>query len=85
MLAALGGLGHADCTYRCRHERSSDDNEHECECLEHHSEGAGGHWIAEHEDPAGDAGDVGGCSRHRDHGDCLAVLQPAGGRVEGDH
>ena len=43
-----------------------------------------GHWIAKHEDPTGDPGDVRGRPRHGDHGDGVAVLQAAGGSVEGD-
>src|SRR5277367_4478841 len=34
MLAALGGLSHAGCTNRRRHQRTGDDHEHEGERLQ---------------------------------------------------
>src|ERR1700689_2185026 len=55
MLAALGRLSHAGRADRCGHERRGDHNEDECECLEHHANGASRHRIAEHHDPPGDA------------------------------
>src|SRR5580704_10181579 len=74
MLAALGGLGHADRADWRGHERGSDDHEHECERLQRHADRTRWHRVAEHDDPAGDASDVRCRAGHRDHGHGLAVL-----------
>ena len=52
--------------------------------LDEDAEHVGGERVAEDEDAAGDAGDVGGGRGRGDDRDGLAVLQAAGRGVEGD-
>ena len=66
-----------------RGERGGDADHHEGGDLDDDAERVAGQGIAEDDDPAGDRGHVGRGARAGDHRDGVAVLQPAGGGVEG--
>src|SRR4051794_47822 len=82
LLVRFGDARGAD---RSRRERRGDDDHHEGDRLEDDPEGVARDRVAEDDDAAGDARDVGGGAGDGDDRDGLAVLQAAGRRVEGDH